>query len=96
MYRVVAAYGLRGVIGVVDATLISFSLFHLNFPYFTFTGRLPESLGKLHMLSSLNVFHNDLNGNIPASLGNLASLTSLSLGSNRLRGAWRLSDSVLL
>jgi Leucine-rich repeat (LRR) protein len=59
----------------------------LNFTYLTYTGRLPESLGKLHMLSSLNVFHNDLNGNIPASLGNLASLTSLSLGSNRLRGA---------
>jgi Leucine-rich repeat (LRR) protein len=110
-YRVVAAYGLRGVIGVVDATpatrlsktvaanVISVTYacrMSLNFPYFTFTGRLPESLGKLHMLSSLNVFHNDLNGNIPASLGNLASLTSLSLGSNRLRGAWRLSDSVVL
>lgn len=60
------------------------------------TGRLPESIGKLHMLSTLNVFHNDLNGNIPAAIGNLASLTSLSMGSNRFRGACQLLPGALV
>jgi internalin A len=44
---------------------------------------LPESLGKLSKLTTLNVSHHKLTS-LPKSLGDLATLTRLDLGSNQL------------
>ena len=40
----------------------------------SFTGEIPESVGKLNLLKGLNFAHNKLTGLIPASLGNLRNL----------------------
>uniref|UniRef100_A0A6N2KJY4 Uncharacterized protein n=1 Tax=Salix viminalis TaxID=40686 RepID=A0A6N2KJY4_SALVM len=51
-----------------------------------FTGKIPESLGKLKSLIQLNLSHNSLIGYIQPSLGNLTNLESLDLSSNMLAG----------
>lgn len=51
-----------------------------------FTGKIPESLGKLKSLKQLNLSHNSLIGCIQPSLGNLTDLESLDLSSNLLAG----------
>ncbi|KAJ6886668.1 receptor-like protein Cf-9 [Populus alba x Populus x berolinensis] len=51
-----------------------------------FTGKIPESLGKLKSLKQLNLSHNSLIGCIQPSLGNLTNLESLDLSSNLLAG----------
>lgn len=51
-----------------------------------FTGKIPESLGKLKSLIQLNLSHNSLIGYIQSSLGNLTNLESLDLSSNMLAG----------
>ncbi|KAL9346183.1 hypothetical protein Peur_061036 [Populus x canadensis] len=51
-----------------------------------FTGKIPESLGKLKSLIQLNLSHNSFIGYIQPSLGNLTNLESLDLSSNLLAG----------
>ncbi|GKV14795.1 hypothetical protein SLEP1_g25613 [Rubroshorea leprosula] len=47
---------------------------------------IPEELGELNSLVSLNLSHNRLTGRIPSSLGKMAKLESLDLSSNKLDG----------
>ncbi len=49
-------------------------------------GVIPEELGVLGKLFTLNLNDNNLRGTIPASLGNLKDLTRLQLANNRLSG----------
>lgn len=51
------------------------------------SGQLPEELGNLSHLTTLNLGINYLHGSIPESLGNLSHLTSLNLSVNNLRGS---------
>eukprot|EP00258_Populus_trichocarpa_P051372 XP_024467391.1 receptor-like protein 9DC3 [Populus trichocarpa] len=51
-----------------------------------FTGKIPESLGKLKSLKQLNLSHNSLIGCIQPSMGNLTNLEWLDLSSNLLAG----------
>jgi len=51
------------------------------------TGTLPEELGELSSLKSLELFNNNLGGQIPVSLGNLLGLEVLKLSNNNLTGA---------
>ncbi|GLU17313.1 hypothetical protein SLE2022_336860 [Rubroshorea leprosula] len=48
--------------------------------------RLPESIGDLKSLQSLNLLNCNLEGSIPTSIGNLSELTSLELSSNQFSG----------
>lgn len=50
-------------------------------------GTVPESLGRLTALTTLDLMGNRLSGPIPAELGSLAHLEFLDLGRNRLTGA---------
>uniref|UniRef100_A0A6N2KVG7 Leucine-rich repeat-containing N-terminal plant-type domain-containing protein n=1 Tax=Salix viminalis TaxID=40686 RepID=A0A6N2KVG7_SALVM len=70
----------------IEFTKIQFALTILDLSYNKFTGKIPESLGKLKSLIQLNLSHNSLIGYIQPSLGNLTNLESLDLSSNMLAG----------
>ncbi|KAJ6886652.1 LOW QUALITY PROTEIN: receptor-like protein Cf-9 [Populus alba x Populus x berolinensis] len=65
---------------------IQIALTTLDLSLNKFTGKIPESLGKLKSLKQLNLSHNNLIGCIQPSLGNLTNLESLDLSSNLLAG----------
>ncbi|KAI3834503.1 hypothetical protein MKW92_051864 [Papaver armeniacum] len=49
-------------------------------------GDIPEDIGLLKGLSTLNLSNNHFNGNIPSSVGNMTGLESLDLSFNNLSG----------
>ncbi|KAM5554380.1 receptor-like protein 49 [Rosa sericea] len=51
-----------------------------------FEGKIPEFIGKLEGIWSLNLSNNILTGHIPSSLSNLSRLESLDLSHNKLSG----------
>ncbi|XP_062010251.1 receptor-like protein 7 [Rosa rugosa] len=51
-----------------------------------FEGKIPEFIGTLKGIWSLNISNNSLTGSIPSSLGNLSRLESLDLSHNKLSG----------
>ncbi|KAM5581828.1 receptor-like protein 7 [Rosa sericea] len=51
-----------------------------------FEGKIPEFIGTLKGIWSLNFSNNNLTGSIPSSLGNLSRLESLDLSYNKLFG----------
>ncbi|KAM6571210.1 hypothetical protein CsatA_015290 [Cannabis sativa] len=51
-----------------------------------FSGQIPQSIGILKALYSLNLSNNALSGHIPPSLGTLTELESLDLSQNQLSG----------
>ncbi|KAF2323195.1 hypothetical protein GH714_034040 [Hevea brasiliensis] len=50
------------------------------------SGRIPQEIGDLHGIRSLNLSNNHLTGSIPVRFSNLRSLESLDLGNNSLNG----------
>ncbi|VAH00132.1 unnamed protein product [Triticum turgidum subsp. durum] len=50
------------------------------------SGVLPQQLGKLEMLESLNLSHNQFSGSIPSSIANMLSLSTLDVSYNDLEG----------
>ncbi|XP_065848962.1 receptor-like protein 7 isoform X2 [Euphorbia lathyris] len=60
-----------------------------------FEGEIPESLGTLRALQSLNLSNNILTGHIPLSLGNLKDLEALDFSLNELSGDIPIQLSVL-
>ncbi|XP_073268364.1 receptor-like protein Cf-9 [Populus alba] len=70
----------------IEFSKIQIALATLNLSCNKFTGKIPESLGKLKSLIQLNLSHNRLIGYIQPSLGNLTNLESLDLSSNLLVG----------
>jgi Leucine-rich repeat (LRR) protein len=58
----------------------------LDFSCNNFYGPIPEEIGKLTLLYTLNLSHNALIGQIPPSLEKLRNLESLDLSSNKLSG----------
>ncbi|KAM3731220.1 hypothetical protein ACB098_12G146400 [Castanea mollissima] len=51
-----------------------------------FEGEIPDSIGTLKALHTLNLSNNILTGHIPSSIGNLTRLESLDLSQNKLSG----------
>ena len=49
-------------------------------------GTLPNSLGKLMSLQTLDLSYNHISGSIPSSLGNISTLRHLNVSSNALQG----------
>ncbi|KAJ6333216.1 hypothetical protein OIU77_009141 [Salix suchowensis] len=70
----------------IEFTKIQTALTILDLSCNKFTGKIPESLGKLKSLIQLNLSHNSLIGYIQPSLGNLTNMESLDLSSNMLAG----------
>jgi len=56
------------------------------------TGNIPEIIGDLTNLQSLNLFNNTLSGTIPATICQLTKLTELELSQNQLTGS--IPDSI--
>ncbi|XP_058216921.1 receptor-like protein 34 [Rhododendron vialii] len=54
--------------------------------YTSFSGNLPESIGNLMELQTIDIFGCHFSGPIPNSLANLSQLVSLSFGSNNFAG----------
>ena len=52
-----------------------------------FLGAIPQELGYLSKILSLNLSHNNLTGSIPATFSNLKQIESLDLSYNNLSGA---------
>ncbi|KAL8506444.1 hypothetical protein ACS0TY_017365 [Phlomoides rotata] len=52
-----------------------------------FVGRLPDEIGNLTKLVSLNLGYNDLTGSVPTVLGSLKNMQKLDLYGNNLQGA---------
>ncbi|XP_074334046.1 receptor-like protein 7 [Apium graveolens] len=65
-----------------SATLQRLSLSEINFNH----GGIPDAIGYLESLASLDLSFCNLSGPIPRSIGNLVQLTSLDLGRNNLNG----------
>ncbi|XP_074338048.1 uncharacterized protein LOC141675233 [Apium graveolens] len=65
-----------------SATLRSLSLREINFNH----GGIPDAIGYLESLASLDLSFCNLSGPIPRSIGNLVQLTYLDLGNNNLNG----------
>ncbi|CAN6467662.1 unnamed protein product [Victoria cruziana] len=62
-------------------------LTYIDFSRNMFTGNIPEEIGALEGLYSLNLSRNYLNGPIPRSLGHLRQIESLDLSHNNLSGS---------
>ncbi|KAE8787446.1 Phytosulfokine receptor 2 [Hordeum vulgare] len=58
----------------------------IDFSNNAFDGSIPNSVGKLIALHSLNMSHNAFTGGIPSKLGDLAQLESLDFSWNKLSG----------
>lgn len=58
----------------------------MDLPNNKFSGSIPDEIGELRSLQSLNLFGNNLAGNIPLLLGASASLTHVNLAFNILSG----------
>ncbi|KAL6276633.1 hypothetical protein ACE6H2_020234 [Prunus campanulata] len=58
----------------------------IDFSSNKFEGKIPEFIGNLTELRSLNISNNILTGSIPSLLGNLRKLESLDLSQNKLSG----------
>ncbi|KAB1209228.1 Receptor-like protein 12 [Morella rubra] len=58
----------------------------IDFSCNRFRGEIPEAVGNLTALQSLNFSNNGLTGHIPSSLGNLKNLEVLDLAQNKLVG----------
>ncbi|EXB37635.1 Receptor-like protein 12 [Morus notabilis] len=58
----------------------------IDFSCNKFNGEIPQLVGNLVALRSLNLSFNNLTGSIPSSLGNLTELESLDLSNNKLSG----------
>lgn len=58
----------------------------LNLSYNLFTGKIPDSLSRLHKLEVLDLSNNKFSGEIPASLKGIGTLTQLILSNNELSG----------
>ncbi|GKV14911.1 hypothetical protein SLEP1_g25713 [Rubroshorea leprosula] len=71
---------------LVELTRILKVFTTIDFSSNQFHGPIPDELGELNSLLSLNLSHNSLNGQILSSLGKLAELESLDLSSNKLEG----------
>ncbi|CAK7340703.1 unnamed protein product [Dovyalis caffra] len=76
------AGSLPASIGDLSKDLYYFSLFKNNI-----TGKVPDSIGNLSGLVSLNLGYNYLNGTIPGSFGKLGHLQRLHFGRNKLQGS---------
>ncbi|XP_031396872.1 putative receptor-like protein kinase At3g47110 [Punica granatum] len=51
-----------------------------------FTGKIPDSIGRLSILHQFSVHHNNISGIIPSSIGTMISLNQIFLGENMLEG----------
>ncbi|OMO87299.1 hypothetical protein COLO4_20701 [Corchorus olitorius] len=63
---------------------VSLEVLHLWYNHLG--GQIPESLGHLKNLKSLDLADNPITGSIPVSIGNLSCLKKLQIGSNKLGG----------
>ncbi|XP_024032633.1 receptor-like protein Cf-9 [Morus notabilis] len=66
--------------------VISENFAEIDFSCNKFNGEIPQLIGNLIALRSLNLSFNNLTGSIPSSLGNLKELESLDLSNNKLSG----------
>ena len=59
---------------------------------YTMSGEIPENIGDLTQLDTLNLSYNQFTGTIPQSIGNLTNLNYLYLYKNKLNGI--IPDSI--
>ena len=60
---------------------------------YTMSGEIPENIGNLTQLDTLNLAFNQLSGELPESIGSLINLNYLYLYKNKLGGT--MADSIL-
>ncbi|BBN06173.1 hypothetical protein MPTK1_3g19010 [Marchantia polymorpha subsp. ruderalis] len=72
--------------GPIPDLLDELPLYNANFSHNHFNGTVPESLGFIKQLLSLDLSYNDLSGKLPPSLGNLTFLDRFNISYNNLSG----------
>ncbi|KAL8499032.1 hypothetical protein ACS0TY_022117 [Phlomoides rotata] len=82
------AIGVNPLGGVLPPSVgnLSSSLQTFSAPYCNFKGTIPNDIGNLTNLVSLELHHNDLSGIIPPTFTHLHTLQGLSLNNNNLEG----------
>ncbi|KAI8566140.1 hypothetical protein RHMOL_Rhmol02G0016400 [Rhododendron molle] len=89
----VVSKGTRRLYEKIQSTLVVVDLSNN-----TFVGDIPESLGSLSGLQSLNISNNKFTGVVPSSLAKLTELEALDLSQNLLSGQipWQLTQLTFL
>ena len=77
--------GQAPVIFSIDLAVQNVKEGQLSLPGKNLTGSIPEGLGNLDYLTSLDLSCNALTGSIPENIGNLTRLTFLNLWNNQLK-----------
>ncbi len=85
-------YGNKNLNFTLPATISNLSKLKTLYLNNCITGIIPETIGNLTNLQSLNLFNNSLSGQIPTTICNLTKLTELELSQNQLSG--NIPDSI--
>jgi Leucine-rich repeat (LRR) protein len=82
------SFSSNGLQGILDGTHIVklYNLVILDIGYNKFSGKIPDSIGRLKKLQELHLGYNSMTGELPSTLSNCTNLEVINLKNNNFRG----------